>query len=250
MKKTRLLLIASALFLSTALFAQPKNVVKLNLPSLMYTAFDLQYERALTPVVSAQLSVNWRPKGSIPMAGSLGLETDVFAGMTTSWLSITPEMRLYTSGKKDAPKGFYFILPYVRYSKLNLMAEFDVDLPVVDMSTGTTSTQVTPIDLKGSLSLLGAGFGIGNHWMIKDKVSIDVTWLGVEYYFSNKFTASADSKASGWKDLIDIAGPELEKEFAKVEGIDTEIDGTAIKMSAKVPALPFVRFGFAIGYAF
>ena len=139
-----LLLVVVAFAAPSKSFAQEsegkKNVFKVNLLSPIVGSYNFFYERALGSKTSIQLG-----------GGFVNLTS---SGTGLTGFSVTPEFRFYPSG--NSPKGFY-LAPFGRYNSLSLTV------------TGNAGTEG-----KATLTSIGAGLSIGNHWIFGDIVSLDL----------------------------------------------------------------------------
>lgn len=84
---------------------QYENAIKINPLSLVFATGNIAYERAISENSSIQLGVFYS-----------GLN---ISGLHYSGLGITPEMRFYVAGHKEALNGIY-VGPFVRYQSFNL----------------------------------------------------------------------------------------------------------------------------------
>jgi hypothetical protein len=83
----------------------PKNAIKLNPLSLVFATGNIAYERAIGERTSIQLGGYY---------GSFGLSDIKYTGF-----GITPEMRFYFAGAKQALNGVY-VGPFARYQSFSL----------------------------------------------------------------------------------------------------------------------------------
>ncbi|WP_448518241.1 DUF3575 domain-containing protein [Rhodoflexus sp.] len=118
----------------------PKNLIKVNLLSPVVRTGSFFYERVLNDKSSLQLGFYY--------TGSSVFGTQ-FRG-----IGITPEYRFYLSESKVTPAGFY-VAPFARYQNLRL-----------------TDKDVS--DLSARYSSIGGGVSVGNQWLFKNQVSLDV----------------------------------------------------------------------------
>ncbi len=223
-------------------FAQknPKNTVKLNVPGLVVGAINVQYERVLSPKVSAVLGVSY----FIPASSRVlkGISTSEFKvnKNTMSGFGVMPEIRFYLSGKSEAPRGFY-IAPYGRFSRKTI--DLDVNATVDFITKGKD------IDTKfvgsGSFTTFGGGILIGAQWIFPNNLTLDWWILGLGVT-STKFDVTSNGDYSD----LDLSG------------IDSSVQdsGFPIKLTTKTSPtqlnaegsilLPDFRMGIAFGYAF
>lgn len=120
--------------------AGPKNLIKVNLLSPVVRTGSFFYERLLNEKSSLQLGLFYTGAS--------------FAGTLFRGIGITPEYRFYLSENKQAPAGF-FVAPFVRYQNLNLSDKDDSTIQAV-------------------YSSFGGGVCVGNQWVFKNQVSLEL----------------------------------------------------------------------------
>ena len=115
-QKTCLLLLLS--LLAYGAHAQ-RNVIKVNPLSLFVLTGNAAYEHVLTPNVSLQLGGYYT---------GMKLDGNWLQGneVTYRGWSVTPEVRLYSFAKKEAPRGFY-LAPFMRYRQFNVQGDLDFE---------------------------------------------------------------------------------------------------------------------------
>jgi hypothetical protein len=253
-KNITLLFVTIAVFCSQIANAQKtndeatlpkKNIIKLNLSSLIFSNFSLQYERVLTRKSSIALGLSVMPKTGLPFAKTLkdkyGSNSDAARAIDETRLSnfsITPEYRFYL-GKKGAPTGFY-VAPFVRYNHLNFNQFY----------------RFTPSDNKqhvanivGSINNIGGGLLIGTQWNLSKKLTLD-WWIAGPIYGSSKGTLTgtdpmdipAADRPNIKRDIesLDIPATKIQAAVGKNQ-IDVTLDGPYVGLRA---------FGFALGIKF
>jgi len=136
MKKISILSLLLFFAVTGNLFAQSKNVIKVNLFSAAVATINLSYERAINEKVSAQLGFAYTSVGN--------------SGLGYKGYQVQPEVRFYLS-EKAAPAGFY-VAPFARYRK------FDVTSEVTDFNGGT-------LEEKASWTSIGGGLVVGAQWL-------------------------------------------------------------------------------------
>jgi hypothetical protein len=114
-----------------------KNNVKVNLFSPLVRTGSFFYERKLSKNTSGQLGFFYT-----------GFTSD---GLKLRGFGITPEFRYYVSENKGALSGFY-LAPFARYQNFTL-------------SEGVN---------KGTLNTMGGGLLIGNQWVFKGGINLDL----------------------------------------------------------------------------
>lgn len=150
-----------------------KNIVKLGLLGLTIRNPSIAYERILSYRTSVNIHASYltysKPLSFFSDDTAIDIN-DVQSKLTG--FSITPEYRIYAK-KRGAPRGFYFA-PYLRYAKYQLKLQDDID---VEGNDGTTETVAA--EIKGDWTAIGAGLQLGVQWVIKNRVTIDWSFLGL-----------------------------------------------------------------------
>ncbi|MCS7018009.1 MAG: DUF3575 domain-containing protein [Cytophagales bacterium] len=118
----------------------PKNLIKVNLLSPVVRTASFFYERVLNEKSSLQLGIYYTGAS--------------FSGTLFRGVGITPEYRFYLSESKQSPAGF-FVAPFLRYQNLNLSDKEDTNV-------------------SATYSSFGGGVCVGNQWLFKDQVSIEL----------------------------------------------------------------------------
>jgi hypothetical protein len=166
----------------------PKNAVKINLSSLAFRNYHIQYERKLAKKLSMNLGFRFMPDGGLPMESLIrNYFPDIFENQyvdigkfTASNFSITPELRWYLSRK--AMKGFY-IAPYARYTS------FDLGLPLrytYDQDPGPLTNNVTKTAIfNGKINSFSGGLMFGTQFSLGKRLVLDIWWLGGHFGSSN-----------------------------------------------------------------
>ncbi len=150
---------------------------------------NLTYERALGSKISLSANIIFGPKRQLSRimteantALSTGIDPakgyGVITSLTTNRLYLSPEFRFYP-GKKGAPRGFYLsVEPY--YSSLKTIMAINYGY-IMDVNTSIGSVPYlynNNYDLTVQMKNFGAVIGIGNQWLIGDRVALDILWLG------------------------------------------------------------------------
>ncbi len=140
-----IIVLAAGLMLSSSVFAQKKNAIKVNIFSPIVRTGSFFYERALSNATSAQLGFFYT---------GYKISDTKFSGF-----GITPEFRFYPSKKEDM-KGFY-LAPFVRYQNFSLTQD--------------------ATDSKGTFTSFGGGVLIGGQFLFGNIVTLDM-FIGPAYY--------------------------------------------------------------------
>ncbi len=157
------------------------NILKINLPALLYKNISLQYERKVGRKSSFAIAVRYRPNTIIPFQKTVAdvindtsIKVDLF---TVGNLGITPEYRFYL-GKKGALRGFY-IGPFISYN------HYTSDVPVNYYDYVNNRSINKTADFKGSVNTFTAGFQLGAQWKLSEKIYFDWWIVGANYGFGN-----------------------------------------------------------------
>jgi hypothetical protein len=157
-------------------YAPKKNLVKVNLTSLLLRNYSAQYERVLSKIISVAISYRKMPEGNIPFKSQVlnSLEQDdtetreIVENFKLSNYAITPEIRFYL-GKKGYGRGFY-IAPFYRnagYNGNNFRFTYEGD----DM-------QEQSMTLSGDVTSNTFGIMIGAQWSLSEHLLLDWFILG------------------------------------------------------------------------
>lgn len=262
MKKQIILSLMLFMFLAFSVKAgdNPKNIVSINMPNLGLYAnkiggnIPLSYERVLTDHFSATLHLKFglpRNLGNSSLmsnfTGDYGDSTygNPYTDMRYAGFSIMPEFKFYTSGEKGAPKGFY-VSVYFKYTSYTVKSTYEDYF-----ADNNGVTLLSAVDLTGKYQPLGGGIALGYQWLIRDRVSIDWTFIGlgigrlktsVEMTTDDPRVSSQSIKSSAEEISVNT-----NSDFLK-----TEV--TATDNSAKITIKnmwPMLRvFGVRVGFAF
>jgi hypothetical protein len=153
------------------------NVVKLNISSLLFRTFSLQFEKKINRSKTFALGVIYRPNFPTPFVQDLLNDTSFTASAETrnllessrfsTWM-ITPEFRFYF--KKKAPRGLY-LAPFLRFKHRTYSSEFQYQESSVGSSLKTGI-------YKNQANIVGAGILFGLQILAKNKMTIDFWFLG------------------------------------------------------------------------
>lgn len=143
-KKT-LLVFASIILFSAVSYAQPDNVIKVNLLSPFVKSGSFFYERALNEEMS--------------LVGGFFFTAYEPEDVKLSGFGVTLEYRYYLS-EKPAPSGAY-LAPFGRYQSFTISDETD----------------------EGSLNSIGGGLLVGYQRLFKERITLEA-FIGPAYYNS------------------------------------------------------------------
>lgn len=168
-----------------------RNIIKLNLTSLILKNYSVQYERILKKSISAALGVRVMPATGIPFK-SLVLDATgdedpeirkAIEALTVSNFAITPEVRFYP-GRKGYGRGFYIGVFYrfARYNADGFAVEYD------NFLNGKSS-----VVLSGDMTTHTGGIMIGAQWFLGKRISLDWWILGAHVGAGNGTLSGASS---------------------------------------------------------
>jgi len=157
-----------------------KNIVKLNVSSLVAKNFHLTYERKLTGRVSASLGFRTMPKGSLPFQSTFeniveGSDFN-FNNFKMGNTAFTPEIRFYLG--KGNLKGFY-VAPYLRF------ASFDITAPIKYTYNNGSGNVTTEAPIAGKIKSTSGGIMFGTQHRIFKVLVLDI-WIIGGHYGSSK----------------------------------------------------------------
>lgn len=157
-----------------------KNIVKLNLSSLVAKNFHLTYERKLTGRISASLGFRTMAKGSLPFKStfeSLVDGTDFnFNKFEMGNTAFTPEIRFYLG--KGNLRGFY-VAPYLRF------ASFDITAPIKYTYNSGSGNVTDEAPVAGKIKSTSGGIMFGTQHRIFKVLTLDIWIIGGHYGSSN-----------------------------------------------------------------
>lgn len=150
---------------------------------------NLTYERALGKRISLSLNVIYGPTRHLKLIESrindaISTNADPTKGygkmsdLETKRMYVSPEFRIY-AGKKGAPRGFYFsVEPYYSSLTTTTNVEYGYYMDITTDQGSVSYLYKNDYDLTMNFRNLGLALGIGNQWLIGDRVSLDILWLG------------------------------------------------------------------------
>jgi hypothetical protein len=225
---------------------EPKNIVKLNVATLLLKTFSVQYERAMGRKTSLALGFRATPKSGLPFKSTVESLIDDdetwrnVRNIESGSFAITPEFRYYLG--KEQLTGFYFA-PFVRYSHYTAEMPFIYD--ITDPTTNTVIAQdVMP--LTGSMNTYTAGIMIGSQWKLSRKFYFDWWILGPNF-------GASKGKIDGTKNLSPFEQQDLRAQLADLDIPLTDYTYEVTDNGAKLDfdgGWAGVRAGLAIGFRF
>jgi hypothetical protein len=145
-----------------------KNTIKLDLTSywLFRNALNFTYERVTKPNQTVSVTVGYQ---EFPLTSSLGQRISVKQDNKKNGLKFGGEYRFYLAkeNKYSAPHGVY-IGPYFAFNRFNNERLLEVD------NNGTPEEAT----LTSNFSVLNVGFQLGYQFVIRDRWTIDLIFIG------------------------------------------------------------------------
>ena len=229
----------------------PKNVIKMNVTSLLFKNYNFVAERSLTRKISASLGYRTMPTTKLSNVPALKnaykitgddeetLEED-WSNMTASNSAVTAEFRFY-GGRKPGPRGFYLGL-YGRYAKFDLDYDYAYE----------TNSQTYNIPIQATAKGIGGGLFIGVQWLIGKRVALDWQLLGGHW---GKLTGDgngvADLSAMSEQDKENLRY-NLEDQLPSVgdkSSIQANVTNSGVRLKVDGP-FAGLRSGISIGFSF
>jgi len=224
------------------------NAIKLNLTALGFNNIAIQYERAIARKFSFSLQGRYTIDLGTQDALTDPLNDFLEAGddSTTvgfpklSGFAITPEFRWYP---KQTMKGFY-LGPYFRYRSNTVKLPFDFY---------DTSDMLVSNELKGTISTVIFGLGMGVHTAIGKRISLDLYFGGVQFGSSvGNLKYEADVAVFSPIDQQEIRDglKSFRDDFVIPLGIEYEVTDRKVDIESRFSS-PGIRFGsISLGYRF
>ena len=226
-------------FIPNAIQAQQKNTVKFNLLPLVSKTFAFEYEREFKPNMTLNTSIGFRGKSSIPFKNLWEdiIEDEKFlSDAKLSHFTLSPELRFYTSRRKEGARGFY-VGPFIKYAKYNFSTNYEYE---------TDEGNFSELPINGGIGTWSAGVAIGSQFKLSKSIFLDFRILGPHYGFSDVNLKGKQSLTQHEQDYLREELQDLENDFIKIE---TEVNSEGVTMKAKGPWAG-IRAGLSIGYRF
>lgn len=152
-----------------------KNIVKINLPALLFKNISVQYERQIGKRTSVAANFHAIPFGELPFQSvfkDIGNSSEVqYSQFKLGSFGVVPEFRYYV-GRKGALHGFY-IGPFINISNYKL------NLPI----SYSNNTRTGIFD--GTLNSVTGGLQLGAQFRLGKNVTLDWWILGPNYGSAN-----------------------------------------------------------------
>ncbi len=219
---------------------EKNNIIKINLPALIYKNISVQYERKVGARTSVAANVHTIPFGNLAFQSTFKNLVDnsfiQYDKLKLGSFGIVPEFRYYV-GKKGALHGFY-IGPFFSYSS------YKINLPI----SYSNNTRTGIFD--GTLSAVTGGVQFGAQFKLSNTLILDWWILGPNYGSANgtlnfASTLSAPEQSELKNQL------ETLKNDAPLNTIKSySVSGSGASIIAKGPWGGLRGLGFSLGVRF
>lgn len=221
-----------------------KNIVKLNLSSLVAKNFHVTYERKLTGRISASLGFRTMAKGTLPFKSTFENLVDGtdfnFNNFKMGNTAFTPEIRFYLG--KGNLRGFY-VAPYMRF------ASFDITAPIKYTYNNGSGNVTDEAPVSGKIKSTSGGLMFGTQHRIFKVLTLDI-WIIGGHYGSSKGDLSV-AKAFNTQQERDAVKAELDGIDAKpFKFKNAVVTSTGASIQADGPWAGIRGAGINIGFRF
>ena len=217
------------------------NLIKINLPALLFKSYSLQYERVLNRKFSVALQYRLMPETGIPfksnvlkLAGDDDPDTKkIIEDFRIQNFAITPEVRLYLS-RKGFGRGFY-LAPFYRYASFT-SSGFNV-------SYTDDNDMDQDVKMSGKLTSNTFGLAMGAQNFIGKHIVLDWSFFGPHFGSANGLFSGNTSKSLSATEQKDLR--------QQLEDIDIPMTDKTVKVNANSASLkldgPWAGWRFTIG---
>ena len=229
-----------------------KNILKMNLTSLLLYNNSLSYERSLSRKITFVAGYRYMPtiRTTTSYLGGRIFENykendeQLANNMHSTYLgnnTLTGEIRFY-AGKKPGARGFYLSL-YGRYMDFNIAFPHEHE----------TESRIYTIPFNGKVTAFAGGLMIGSQWLIARRVTLDWYILGGHYGklkidmpgISDLSTMTAAEKRI-LKEELGVANIGMNREFK----VDASVSDNGAQIGGSLPFFGLRGFGLNLGIAF
>lgn len=222
------------------------NMIKWNVAGLPIGSFSFQYERAVTPSISAAAGIRFMPKGSLPFQSvfeNIIDNNEVWSHLNqlqTGNIAFTPEVKFYFG--KETLQGFY-VAPFVRISR------YSADLPIhIEYRDDQSDIYIEEeVNMTGGISTFTGGVLFGAQWKLANQWYLDWWIVGPQYGTSKGDLTThknlTEREQNALRDQLSIL------EDVPVVDLSSEVNSEGATIHAKGPWTG-VRAGLAVGYRF
>ena len=228
-----------------------KNVIRLGIPSLFAGQANGYYERMISDRISVSTQVGYAWPSNLPFFVESRLNDSLSGASSDINLSdaqwnggvvVAPEVRFYTGKSKEGPRGFYVAprLSFAMYSALLSGTH----------TYGLNNTLTAQDNATLRFSNFGLNAQLGVQWLIKDRVVIDWSFLGIGLgrgALNGQYETDDTADLDDW--LADVKNAIQENNLDQLVNAVASREGNVIKV-AGASFVPIVRTGLSIGVAF
>lgn len=205
--------------------------------------FNVRGEWGYAPDKSLSITVGIPRSSKLPDWMAEDIEVDANGAITTNdyrALSVIVENRFYLGSKEKEryPRGFY-LAPYARYHRLWL------DHVTVQPESAEE------VRITGAVAGIGGGGAAGWQFGIGDHVTVDMTFIGIDFKWFRGSIAYANSNPDNDVEAFRAQVEDAVKDIPLIgKKLTPEVDGTEIKVRTPGWVLPGYRFNLTVGYNF
>jgi hypothetical protein len=217
---------------------QRRNTIKVDITShwLYRNAYNLSYERVTLPNQSFVVTVGYQ---EFPRTSSLGSHVGVKADNDRNGYKYGGEYRFYLKkeNKFAAPRGVY-IGPYFAYNGFR-------NNRIIEVDNDGLKEQAT---LKSKLGILNLGFQVGYQFIINNRFTIDLVFVGpsISHY---KYTLALEGNYTFDKD--DITNEIILDLIDRFPMLDDVISEGEVSRKGKLDTWSYgYRYQLLVGYHF
>lgn len=219
-----------------------RNIVKMNLTSVIFRNFQFSYERTITKRLGLQVSYGVMPSGQIPLIDQY-IKDDDIKNIKIGSNNLTLDARIYLG--RGYGQGFY-VAPYYRYSHFNID---NITYNYKSEDPANTGQKI-PIAFSGKTNANNLGLMIGSQWLLgrKDNWVLDVWFIG-----GHLGGATGTITGHSGKPLTPYEQQQLKEDIENLDvslfkyNVTTNANGAIIDVDSSWYG---VRSGISFGYRF
>ena len=235
---------------------EKSNFVKINLLAITGGKYAFEYERVLAKKLAVTVAFGLRPENKLPFSSQISDLIDdqeinsFIAGMKTSGIDITPEVKFYLS-KSGFGKGFY-LAPYAKFANVDFIIPYTYDVNI-DFEGESVYDREEQIELKGDLKTFTAGLSAGFNFKLAKNIFLDWKIIGPGYGQSKgdvlgKMVLNADEQIGLREQLGDLK-ESLNDLPVKID-IDYNVHNNGADIKLNKSPWASMRTGLSISYRF
>ena len=220
-----------------------RNVIRWNLtPFLIWSTHNINfsYERVVKPQQSFSVNVGYFELPKLAN-GALLDSLNVAHANKTGGFNFAADYRFYFKKLNPgmAPKGLYWG-PYTTLYHYGFENTLSILNNIADSSNLT---------LNGKLSMLAVGVELGYQFIIKERLSIDIIFMGPAFcFYQTKFNINGNLNVNQENEYVQKIYNALS---SRIPGFDELVnDGYTHNSGVKTNMGPMIRYMIQIGYRF